>query len=167
MKCLTPKFALAICLLSAGCHTSAPQDRASESRLPETVIKPPSLVQIDSRDYGDTHCMYRIVELERNAKTSRLKLTYEKIGSACAGRMFTMRACYEIAKARGAEYLTNLKEWDDPEGGHIFIIGFTNTKDADIHTEFGDDFTVKNTYGQSRIFMSVSELDMFWGEEGK
>ena len=122
-----------------------------------------SLVEINSADYGDTNCMMRIVELERGPNTSRLKLTYDKMGSSVGSSMFIMRAFYEVAKARGTEYFTNLKEWDDADGGTLYIGGFTDKKDANIQDEFGADFTPTNKYGQVRLFMSVSQCNMLWG----
>jgi len=123
------------------------------------TINSTSLVEINSADYGDTNCLMKIVELERNANTSKLKLTYRKLGGcSVGGSMFIMSAFYEVAKARGMEYFTNLKEWDDPEGGRLYIGGFTNTKDADIQKEFGHEFARTNDSGQSRGYISVSML---------
>ena len=141
---------LAVALLTSGC--------ANEAAKPTSM-----LVQVSSADYGDTKCMMKIVELERNAKTSRLRLTYKKMGSSVGSSMFIMRGFYEVAKARGAEYFTNLKEWDDPDGGRIFIAGFTDTKNANIHDEFGKEFSLTNDYGQARGYMSVSQCNLLWG----
>ena len=117
-----------------------------------------SLVQIDSRDFGDTNTLMKVVEVERNANTSKLRLTYKKLGSSVGSSMFIMRGVYEVAKARGAEYFINLKEWDDPNEGRIYIAGFTNTKDADLKKEFGEEFSYETEYGQKRGYMSVSQL---------
>jgi hypothetical protein len=117
-----------------------------------------SLVQVDSRDFGDTNSFMRVVELERNANTSKLRLTYQKLGSSVGSSMFIMRGFYEVAKARGAEYFINLKEWDDQNGGRIYIAGFTNIKDADLKKEFGEEFDYMNESGQKRGFMGVSQL---------
>jgi hypothetical protein len=72
--------------------------------------------------------------------------------------MFIMQGFYEVAKSRGANYFVNLKEWDDPEGGYLYIAGFTDKRKANIRKEFGDEYTVRDESGQARIFMSVSEL---------
>ncbi|OGV36359.1 MAG: hypothetical protein A2X48_08975 [Lentisphaerae bacterium GWF2_49_21] len=116
------------------------------------------LIKIDSADYGDPKSKMKLVELERNAKTSKIRLTYEKMGSSVGSSMFIVRAFYEIAKARGTEYFTNLKEWQEPDGSRIYIAGFTDTKDADIKKEFGEEFEYNNEYGPKRIFMSISQL---------
>jgi hypothetical protein len=121
-----------------------------------------SLIQLDS---GDTKTMMKIVEVERNKNTSKLKLTYKKRGTSVGSSMFIMRGFYEVAKARGTEYFVNLKEWDAPDGGRYYIGGFTNNKDADIHKEFGEEFTLSNEYGQKRMFMSVSQCNLLWGNK--
>jgi hypothetical protein len=123
------------------------------------------LVAIDSSAFGDTNCLMKIVELERNANTSKLRLTYRKMGSSVGSSMFIMRGVYEVAKARGAEYFINLKEWDDQKGGRIYIAGFTNTKDADLKKEFGEEFTYETEYGQKRGYMSVSQLKTFFAPQ--
>jgi len=117
-----------------------------------------SLVVLDSAAYGDTNFLMRIEEIERNAKTSKLRLTYKKMGSSVGSSMFIMQGFYEVAKSRGAKYFVNLKEWDDPEGGHLYIAGFTDKRRANIRKEFGDEYTARDESGQARIFMSVSEL---------
>ena len=126
-----------------------------------------SLVQIDSKDYGYTNAVMRLVEIERNEKTSKIRLTYEKLGSSVGSSMFIARAFYEVAKARGAEYFINLKEWEDGKGVRIFIAGFTNTKDADLKKEFGDEYSYENEYAQKRGYMSVSQLKMVFERQQK
>lgn len=124
----------------------------------EAATNSAALVQVDSRDFGDTNCLMKIVELERNTNTSKLRLTYRKMASSVGSSLFLVRGFYEVAKARGVEYFINLKEWDDPEGGRIFIAGFTNKEDADLKKEFGEAFTYDNDHGQKRSFMSVSQF---------
>lgn len=126
---------------------------------------PASLVKIESRDYGDTKYNIIVEEVERNAKTSKVKLTYDKMGSSVGSSMFIARGFYEIAKARGFEYFTNLKEWDDPNGGRFYIGGFTNIPDPNIHDEFGREYSPTIEAGIKRIFMSVSQMDMLWNTE--
>lgn len=116
-----------------------------------------SLVDVISSDYGDTNSLLRVVELERNANTSKLRLTYKKMESSVGSSMFIMLAFYEVAKSRGMEYFINLKEWEDSDGSRLYIGGFTNTKDADIRKEFGDKYALTNEYGQARGYMSVSQ----------
>jgi len=121
-----------------------------------------TLVQIDSKDFGDTNSLIKIVEFERNTNTSKLRMTHQKMGSSVGSSMFIARGFYEVAKARGAEYFINLKEWDDKDGSRIFIAGFTNTKDVDLKKEFGAEYDYNNEYGQKRGFMSVSQFKRFF-----
>ncbi len=79
--------------------------------------------------------------------------------------MFIMRACFEIAKARGTEYFIVLDGGDDHQGGTLMIVGFTNTKDADLKQEFGNQYSYENESGRKRGYMSVSQLKMVY--EGK
>lgn len=124
------------------------------------------LVQVDASSFGDTSSLMKIVELERNAKTSKLRLTYKKLGSAVGSSMFIMRGFYEVAKARGTEYFVNLKEWSEEQGSRIFIAGFTNNKDADIKKEFGEEFSSESDHGQKRLLLSTSQFKMVF-EGGK
>ena len=126
-----------------------------------------SLIDVNSADFGDTNSLMRMVELERNANTSTLRLTYKEMGSSVWSSIFIMSAFCEVAKARGTEYFINLKEWDDPQGGRLYIGGFTNTKDADIKKEFGDEFDATNEYDQARDYMSVTECGMFFDGPGE
>jgi|ERR1039457_1408288 hypothetical protein len=121
-----------------------------------------ALVQIESKDFGDTNSVIKIVEFERNTKTSKLRMTHQKLGSSVGSSMFVMLGFYEVAKARGAEYFINLKEWNDKDGSRIYVAGFTNIKDADLKKEFGDEYGFENEYGQKRVFMSVSELKLLF-----
>ena len=123
-----------------------------------------TLVQLDSKDFGDANCFVnmKIVEFERNTNTSKLRFTRMKRGSSVGTSMFIMRGFYEAAKARGAEYFVNLKEWDDKDGTRIFIAGFTNTKDADLKKEFGEEYDYNNEYGQKRICISISQLKVLF-----
>ena len=141
---------LVVALLAGGCANK------TRSNL-KSPAKSASLFEYNSSDFGDTHYLIRIVELERNVKTSKLKLTCETWLPPTAGIMWTMRGIFEIAKVRGFEYFINLKEWDDDDGGHFYIIGFTNKVGPNIHDEFGDEFTLTNEYRQPRGFFSVSD----------
>ena len=111
---------------------------------------------------GDTNRLMRIAELERSGNTSTLRLTYKKMGSSVGSSMFIASAFYEVAKARGMEYFINLKEWEDSNGGRLYIAGFTNTKDADIHKEFGTEYALTNEWGEARGYMSVSQCRMLF-----
>jgi len=124
-----------------------------------------SLVQVDTKDHGYTNMAIRVVELERDTKISKIRVTITQRGSSVGGSMFIMRACSEIAKARGTEYFIVLGGEDDHQGGTLMIVGFTNTKDADLKQEFGDRYSYENESGQKRGYMSVSQLKMIYGQQ--
>jgi hypothetical protein len=117
-----------------------------------------SWVTVDSRDMGDTNSLMRIVEVERGTNTSKLRFTSEGRASSVGWSMFIMLGFYEVAKARGAEWFINLKEWEDGKGGWIYIAGFAHTNRVDLRKEFGSEYSETNAYGQARRFMSVGEL---------
>ena len=120
--------------------------------------KKASLVRLDSKDYGDADRKATATELERNGNTSKIKVVFQKRGGAVGDSIFIMMATYKVAEARNYEYFVNLKEWDDNNGGWIYIAGFTNNKDADIKKEFGEQYNYENESGQKRIYWSVSKL---------
>ncbi len=123
--------------------------------------KSTNLVCFDSKDYGDTNRIAKAMELERDGNISKIKVVFQKRGGSVGDSIFVMMAVYEVAKARKYEYFINLKEWNDQEGGQIYIAGFTNKKDADIKKEFGSQYDYDNESGQKRIYMSVSHLKEF------
>jgi hypothetical protein len=133
----------------------------------KTVIKYTGLVEISSAEYGDKEYFMKITELERDGNLSTLKLSYMKMGSSVGSSLFIMRGFCEVTKSRGTAYFTNLKEWDDENGDRIYIGGFTNKKNPDIQTEFGRQFSNSNEFGQERIFVSVSQCDLLWGNKEK
>jgi acetyl esterase/lipase len=98
-------------------------------------------------------------ELERNEKTSKIRIGHKQGVhiSSVGGPMFAVSVFYGIAKARKCEYFVNLEDWTDKDGGWIYIVGFTNNKDADIKQEFGAEFSNKNESGQQRMLLSVSD----------
>lgn len=115
-----------------------------------------ALIHLDSRDYnGSPNLVMKAMELERNAKTSKIKVVYEKGGSV-GSSMFVAMAFCEIAKARGFRYFVNLKEWDGEDGSWMCTCGFTNKKRADIKKEFGSEFSDLDDAGKKREVMSVA-----------
>lgn len=150
-KMKSPIVILSFLVLLAGCTS--------------TTTKPSTLVEVSSADYGDTEYQMRIVELERNDNISKLKLTYKKMASSVGSSLFIMRGFCEVAKSRGTEYFTNLKEWSDKDGERLYIGGFTNKKNPNIQTEFGKEFSPTNEYGQTNTFLSVSQCDILWGND--
>lgn len=116
-----------------------------------------SLIQIEMKDKDGAGIAMTATELERGEKTSKIRVIRKKRVGSVGSSLFVVQACYEIAKARKCEYFANLKEWGDEDGGHLFLIGFTNKRDADIKKEFGEQFDYKTEFGQERKFLSVSQ----------
>ena len=121
--------------------------------------KPAPLIELD---YGDTNCMMRIIELERNTNTSLLRLTCKKMGSSVGSSLFIGAAFHQIAKSRGVEYYTVLKEWEAPDGGHYYIGGFTDDNTTGIQEQFGNEFSPTNPEGQPINFLSVSKMSILF-----
>ncbi len=129
----------------------------SASAPPQTEKRqPPSLVQTEVKDrIGGV--IVKATELERSGKTSKIKVVFTKrIGNVGACMSLT-KAFYDIAKARKCEYFTILKGWRDEDGSQILIGGFTNTKDADIKKEFGQQFDYNGEVHQKGDWESVSK----------
>lgn len=69
-------------------------------------------------------------ELQRDAATSTVRIKSVGVGGGSVGSpMFIVRGACEIAKARGAAYFANLKEWDAEDGTRMYLIGFSKNKD--------------------------------------
>ena len=45
--------------------------------------------------------------------------------------MFVLRGAYDIARARGAAYFINLKEWEGADGARMYLVGFGPDKNVD------------------------------------
>lgn len=74
-------------------------------------------------------------ELRRDEKTSTA--TVKSVGGgSVASAMFITRGAYEIAKARGAAYFLNLKEWEAEAGQRMYLIGFAPDRNVDPKTYF-------------------------------
>lgn len=84
----------------------------------------------DGRDVAMT-----FVELRRDAKTS--VATVKSVGGGSVrSAMFVVRGAYDIARARGAAYFINLKEWEGEDGAWMILIGFAPDKNVDPKTYF-------------------------------
>lgn len=129
--------------------------------------KQPTLIELRSEDFGDDRFLMAIKELERNPKTSKLRLTYKEMASSVGSSMLIVRGFYEVAKARGAEYFVNLREWTDAEGRRIYIVGFTDDAKADLKKSFGEEFDYENEHGQKRDLVSVSQFEAVFEQNNK
>jgi len=120
--------------------------------------EPESLIQIEMKDKDGAGIAMAATELERGEKTSKIRVIRKKRVGSVGSSLFVVQACYEIAEARKCEYFVNLMEWDDKDGSRLYLIGFTNRKDADIKKEFGEQFDYTNEFGQERKLLSVSQF---------
>ena len=130
---------------SGGVHLEAipPKLRPVQSGAARETNQPPSQVAVvtlvrrevkdktpDGRDVAMT-----FEELRRDAKTSTA--TVKSVGGgSVASAMFIARGAYDIAKARGAAYFINLKEWEAEGGTRMYLIGFAADKNVDPKTYF-------------------------------
>ena len=78
-------------------------------------------------------------------------------GSPTQNTFLLVDAFGQLAAARKASYFINLKEWREPSGVRMYVIGFSNASNVSIHEYFGQEYSLTNEYGQPRGFMSVSE----------
>jgi hypothetical protein len=85
---------------------------------------------------GGKDLVMRFQEIRRDERTSLAKVAYRS-GASVPSSMFVVRGFYDIAKARGLKYFINLKEWNAPDGDHIYLVGFSNDKRVSIPEYFG------------------------------
>jgi len=150
-------LAAALLLLSSvSCsapETPAPaKPQALENLVDPTTGEPLLHLKEDSPDF-----VMEVIELERNAKTSKVKVIYEK-GKGVASGMFTASAAYKIAKARGAEYVVQLESKEDGDGNNVYIWGFTNNEYPDIKAEFGEQFEPLGKDDEKKKVMKISTM---------
>jgi hypothetical protein len=124
----------------------------------------PALIEMDSAAFGNPDYVITVNELQRTGNASTVKVDRKK-GFSVGSVMFVSKALYRIAKARGAGYFVNLKEWQEADGTRTMLVGFTSTKDADIKKEFGEQFSDTDEGGQKRCYIKVSDYDMLFAEE--
>jgi hypothetical protein len=74
-------------------------------------------------------------EVSRDERTSLAKVTFRS-GASVPSSMFVARGFYDIAKARGAKYFINLKEWDGPDGDRMYLVGISNDRNVSIPQYF-------------------------------
>jgi hypothetical protein len=92
--------------------------------------------EVNQNNPGGKDLVMTFEELRRDEKTSLAKVVHRS-GASVASAMFVVRGFYDVSKARGFKYFVNLKEWDAPEGGRMYLVGFSNDKNVSIPTYFG------------------------------
>ena len=69
----------------------------------------------------------------------------------------------DIAKARGAAYFINLKEWEVEGGARMYLIGFSQDKNVDPKTYF--DLKEALPADKRLLFLSVSAYERIFKEQ--
>lgn len=87
--------------------------------------------EVNEKNPGGIDLKMNVQELSRDEKTSTVKVTTVS-GSPMPTIMVISRAFYDIARARGAKYFCNLKEWDDKKGARMYLVGFSNDKNVNL-----------------------------------
>jgi hypothetical protein len=107
----------------------------------------------------DLNMVFR--EVSREEKTSLAKVT-RRSGASVHSSMFVVRGFYDIAKARGAKYFINLREWDGPDGDRMYLVGIANDRNVSIPQYFG--LNEAPSVPERREFLSVEQFaPMFEG----
>ena len=120
------------------------------------------LVHFDSKALGDPRFDVQITELERTGNISKVRVTHHS-GGPTGTALFTTQGMYEIAKARHAAYFMPLKELPEANGDRIYLIGFSDDKDADPRALFGE--AGSDAAASHRPFLSVAQFAVIF--EGK
>ena len=98
-------------------------------------------------------------ELRRDTKTSTATVKHVS-GASVPSAMFIARGAYDTARARGAAYFINLKEWEAEGGARMYLIGFAPDKNVDPKTYF--DLKEPVPADQQLLFLSVSAYERFF-----
>jgi hypothetical protein len=123
----------------------------------------PVLVRIDSATFGDPNVAMKATEVFRESKFSCLEIEGgTHLSEEHGGYVFLIieKAISDIAKARGTKYCVLLNVFPSANGrGTSYLVGFTNSKNAEIENEFGEVFRRNPFDPQEREYVSVEELD--------
>jgi hypothetical protein len=91
---------------------------------------------VNQKDPDGKDIVMTFEELRRDEKTSTA--TVKTVGGGSVdSAMFVTRGAYDIAKARGAAWFINLKEWEAEGGARMYLIGFSQDKDINAKEYFG------------------------------
>ena len=106
---------------------------------PQSSEKPPTKLHrrdVNQKDPDGKDLVMTFEELRRDEKTSTA--TVKSVGGGSVGSaMFVMRGAFDIAKARGAAWFVNLKEWEGENGARMYLIGFSQEKIVNPQEYFG------------------------------
>ena len=105
-------------------------------QLPEKPATKLHRREVTQKDPEGKDLVMTFKELQRDEKTSIAMVKFVGGGSVISS-MFVARGAYDIAKARGAAYFVNLKEWEGENGARMYLIGFAPGKDVNPQEYFG------------------------------
>jgi hypothetical protein len=91
--------------------------------------------EVNQKNPGGKDLIMTFREVSRDERTSLAKVTFRS-GASVPSSMFVARGFYDIAKARGAKYFINLKEWDGPDGDRMYLVGLSNDRNVSISQYF-------------------------------
>jgi hypothetical protein len=143
---------LTLVLLTAWfCGCAAPQHPAGD---------PPTLHrrEVNQNNPGGKDLVMTFEELQRDEKTSTVKVTHGS-GASVPSIMFVVRGMYDIAQARGASHFILLKEWEDADGGWMYLAGFSRDENVDLQKYFGLSEPLPN---DKQEFMAVKDYDLIF-----
>ena len=103
---------------------------------------------------GNTPIDMDVTELERYDRYSVVRLQCRSGKPTGAALTFGSVLC-EMGRARGAAYLTNLREWDDGKGNRLYIIGFAHTNTVNPRVYFG----LSGDIVADPVFLSVADWE--------
>jgi hypothetical protein len=118
--------------------------------------------EVKQANPGGKDLVMTFEELRRDEKTSTA--TVKRVsGASVPSAMFIARGAYDIARARGAAYFINLKEWDGEDGTRMYLIGYATDKNVDPNTYF--DLKEPLPVDKRLLFLSVSLYERIFKDQ--
>ena len=129
--------------------------------------QPPAVAPLIRREVkqanpGGKDLVMTFEELRRDARTSTATVKHVS-GASVPSAMFIARGAYDIAKARGAAYFINLKEWEAEGGARMYLIGFAPDKNVDPETYF--DLKEPLPEDKRLLFLSVALYERIFKDQ--
>jgi len=118
--------------------------------------------EVKQANPGGKDLVMTFEELSRDVKTSTAKVKRVS-GASVPSAMFIARGAYDIARARGAAYFINLKEWDAEDGTRMYLIGFAPDKNVDPKTYF--DLKEPLPADKRLLFLSVQAYERIFKDQ--
>ncbi len=115
--------------------------------------------EVNEKNPGGKDLVMTFQEMRRDEKTSTVKTTM-KSGASVPSSMFIVRGFYDIANARGATYFIKLKDWEEPDGAWMYLVGFSRDKGIDPAKYFG--LTEPLPKSDEQQFMAVKDFDLIF-----